>query len=183
MDDFAPYETLLSTFNELRLRNFDCQFFIIANGRAEARVRAAAEKLGLNPRLTFIDRMPALQLQGILKSADIYISPVASPHVDVGALLAMAAGDPVLAPDDSADDFLVDGKTAVRFRSGDAADLTQKLTHVLEDRDRSSATVGGALAHLHEHHRPADMVGRVSTLDRQAAASREQATTQAKRSS
>jgi len=183
MDDFTAYEVLLTTFNELRLRNFDCQFFIIANGRAETQVRAAAERMGLNPRLTFIDRQPALQLQGILKSADLYISPVASPQVDVGALLAMAAGDPVLAPADGADDFLVDGKTVVRFRPGDSGDLTRKLIGVLEDRERTATIANGALDHLREHHSPAGMVRRVAAIYRQAVEAREQAAMQARRSS
>ena len=183
MDDFSAYEVLLNTFNELRLRNFDCQFFIIANGKAESRIRAAAERRGLNPRLTFIDRQPALQLQGILKSADIYISPVASSHVDVGSLLAMAAGDPVLAPADSVDDFLVDGQTAVRFQPGDPGDLARKLITVLEDRERASATASSALTYLREHHSPAGMVSRVSSIYRQAIQSREQAASQARRSS
>jgi len=183
MDDFAAYEALLTTMNELRLRNFDCQFFIIANGKAETRVRAAAEQMGLHPRLTFIDRQPAMQLQGILKSTDIYISPVTTPQLDVGALLAMAAGDPVLAPASSQDDFLVDDQTAVRFQPGNAADLTQKLIAVLEDRARATALATGALDHLRKHHSPAGMVNRVATIYRQAVETQEQAATRARRSS
>ncbi|MCL2701119.1 MAG: glycosyltransferase family 4 protein [Phycisphaerae bacterium] len=183
MDDFAAYDTLLQTFNEIKIRNFDCQFFIIANGKAETRIRAAAEQMGLNPKLTFIDRQPALQLQGILKSADIYISPVTLPQVDVAALLAMAAGDPVLAPADSTDDFVEDGKTAVKFQPGDSRDLTQKLIGVLEDRDRTSAMTQSALDYLREHHSPAGMVRRMTAIYRQTVESREHATAPSRRSS
>jgi len=178
MDDFAAYDALLKTFNDIKLRNYDCQFFIIANGKSEQRIRATADQMGLNPRLTFIDRQPPSQLQGILKSADIYISPVDLPQVDIASLLAMAAGDPVLAPSDSTDDFIIDGKTALTFQRGNHLDLTAKLIRLLDDRPFATGLAESALAYLHENHSPAATVSRVSAVYRQVIEAQEQASAQ-----
>lgn len=168
LDDYVAYEALLRSFNEVRSRNYDCAFFIIGNGKSEGRIRLAAEKLEIRSRLTFVDRQPATQLQGILKPADIYISPVSTQQVDIVSLLAMAAGDPVLAARSVADDFFIDGRTAMLFTSGNAAELTQKLISILEDQQSARNLADGALAYLHENHGAAKMVGEVTQIYRQA---------------
>jgi glycosyltransferase involved in cell wall biosynthesis len=170
MDDFAAYDAVLRTFNEVRNRGYDCVFFIIANGKAESRVRAAAEQMKLTSKLTFVDRQVALQLQGILKSADFYISPVASPQVDMASLLAMAAGDPVLAAGGQAEDFFIDGRTALMFKSGNAAELTAKLIGLLDDRAAAAGLAESALTYLRERHGAAAMVAQIAGIYRQAAA-------------
>jgi glycosyltransferase involved in cell wall biosynthesis len=143
-------------------------FFLIGGGKAEPRIREAADKMNLRSRLTFVDRQVASQLQGILKSADIYISPRNTPHVDLTSLLAMAAGDPVLAARSQADDFFIDGRTALTFNAGNAAELTVKLASILEDRQAGAALADSALEYLREHHSAAQMVSAVAGIYRRA---------------
>ena len=168
LDDFEAYEAMLRAFDEVRRRNYDCMFFIIGNGKAEGRIRQAAQKMEMRSRLTFVDRQETVQLQGILKSADVYISPCPSEHVDIASLLAMAAGDPVLAVRDVVDDFLIDERTAKIFTSGNAAELTGKLCSILEDRSAGTALARAALAYLREHHTAAQMVSAVAGAYRSA---------------
>lgn len=166
MDDLTAYEAMLRAFAEVRSRNFDCVFFVIGNGKAEPRIREAAEKLNLRAALTFVDRQEATQLQGILKSADVYVSPQASPQVDLNALLAMAAGDPVLAARAQVDDFFIEGRTALMFNEGNAAELTVKLASILEDRLAGTAIADSALEYLREHHSAAQMVAAIAGIYR-----------------
>ncbi len=168
LDDFEAYEAMLRAFDEVRRRNYDCMFFIIGNGKAEGRIRQAAQKMEMRSRLTFVDRQETAQLQGILKSADVYISPCPSEHVDIASLLAMAAGNPVLAARDVVDDFLIDERTAKIFTSGNAAELTGKLCSILEDRSAGTALAESALAYLREHHTAAQMVSAVAGAYRSA---------------
>jgi glycosyltransferase involved in cell wall biosynthesis len=168
MDDFDAYHALLRAFSEVRTRNYDCVFFLIGNGKAEARIREAAKEMDLRSPLTFVDRQEARQLQGILKSADIYISPRSTQQVDLVSLLAMAAGDPVLAAKSAVDDFLIDGKTALTFNAGNAAELTAKLVSILEDRQAGTVLADNALEYLREHHGAAQMVAAVAGIYRRA---------------
>ena len=166
MDDFDAYHALLRAFSDVRARNYDCVFFLIGNGKAEARIRQSAKEMNLRSPLTFVDRQEASQLQGILKSADIYISPRSTQQVDLVSLLAMAAGDPVLAAKSDVDDFFIDGKTALTFTVGNAAELTAKLVGILEDRQAGTALADSALQYLREHHSAAQMVSAVAGIYR-----------------
>ncbi len=168
LDDYEAYEALLRTFAEIKNRNYDCTFFVIGNGKAEHRIRTLGEQLGLNSRLTFIDRQPLTQLQGILKAADIYIAPAPSETVDIASLLAMAAGDPVIAARSAVDDFFIDTTTALLFDKNDAGTLTRHLLRLLDDQQEATRLAEGALAYLRENHGAASMVTAVTRIYRGA---------------
>ncbi len=170
MDHFGAFEAVLRTFVELRRRQYDCVFFLIGKGRAEKRLREQAKQLRLRQEVTFVDRQPGRQMPGIFKAADVFISPTSSREVDTWALLAMAAGVPVLAAADGVCDFLIDQRTAVCFKQGNSAELTAKLTALLDDRDAARRLAADALAYTREHHSPADMVAALRDIYRQAVA-------------
>lgn len=169
MDDFAAFDAVLRAFAEVAGRKYDCAFFLIGSGSREKALRLQAHKLGLDESLTFVDWQVPTQLAGILKAADIYISPLPLSGIDMQALLAMAAGDPVLAAAGGCSDFLIDGKTALLFRQGDSAELTLKLMSLLDDHARARSLAEDTLLYLHERHSPAIMVAAVANLYRQAA--------------
>ncbi len=170
MDDLASFEAVIRCFAALKRSGRDYVFFLMGNGRAERRLRNLAEALGLRAELTFVDRQPPRLLPEIFKAADIYVAPVPDRSIDMPCLLAMAAGVPVLAAKGGASDFLIDGQTALRFARGDAADLTAKLTGLLDDRAAAVGLAEGALAHLRAHHSPAGAVTAVTRIYRQVAA-------------
>jgi len=163
----AALESALRALGELHRRQFDCVYFMVGAGSLERRLRRLAEKLGLRQELTFVDPQSPRQLVGVFKAADIYIAPEPGDRVDVRPLLAMAAGIPVLTCLD-AEDFLIDGKTAMGFRRDDAADLTLKLLGLMEDPESGRQLVRNSLAYLGENHRAADMLATVAGVYRRA---------------
>ena len=170
MDEFEPFEAVIRCFAALRSGGRDCVFFLMGEGRAERRLRALAETLGVRADLTFVDRQSPRLLPGIFKAADLYVAPVPDRGIDVPSLLAMAAGVPVLAAGQGASDFLIDGQTALQFMPGNAADLTAKLTALLDDHAKAAALADGALKHLRREHSPAGAVAAVTRIYRQVAA-------------
>jgi glycosyltransferase involved in cell wall biosynthesis len=169
LDDAQAFESVLKCFAEIKGRGNDCVFFIIGGGPAEMALRRQADKLGLREALTFVDRQPPTQLAGIFKAADIYVSPVPLRRLDMNSLLAMAAGDPVIAAVGGCSDFLIDGKTALLFKSGDSAELTMKLSSLLDDHPAARALAENSLCFLRENYSPAIMVHSLAGLYRQVA--------------
>ncbi len=169
LEDAKAFEAVLKCFAEIKAHGHDCAFFIIGGGRAEMSLRRQADKLGLREALAFVEHQPPTQLAGIFKAADIYISPAPLRQFDMHALLAMAAGDPVIAAGGGCSDFLIDGQTALLFKSGDAAELTVKLTSLLDDHAAARALAENSLDFLRENYSPAAMVHSLAAMYRQVA--------------
>ena len=165
---FGP-AAALEAFAQLRQAGRECVFFLIGNGKAERTLRRQAQKLGLMDELTFVDETGPEQLTGIIKAADIFVSPSAGYRVDIELLAAMAGGVPVLAAQGSAGDFLIPDKTALVFRPGDSTAIAHMLQVLLDDHAYARELADAALAHLKENHSPARMVQKMADLYRQIA--------------
>jgi glycosyltransferase involved in cell wall biosynthesis len=152
LDDYEGYAQVLSAFAMLRREHCDCVFFILGAGSAEHQLRKRAEQLELTDVLTFVSGQAQDQLQGVFQGADIYLSPLALPWLDLHCLQAMAAGIPVLVPDDVRDDFLVDSEAPLTFASGQAQAMAEALSSCLDDRAKARARAEKGLAYLREHH-------------------------------
>ena len=155
MKTLGPFAAVLEAFAELRQARRECVFFLIGTGQAERAVRKLAEDLRLLGEVTFVDPTRPGEITGILKAADIFISPASSERVDIQLLAAMAGGVPVLAAANGADDFVIPDQTALTFPGGSAGELTVKLKALLDDRAAARAMAESALAHLRAHHSPA----------------------------
>ena len=131
-----------------------------------------SEQMDLRSDVTFVDYQHPSQMSEILKAADIFISPLRPRGIDATSLLAMGAGVCVLVTGTGAWDFLIDGSTAMFFRQDDSADLTAKLTALLDNRTGARALAGSALSYLHEHHSPAGMVSELTAIYRNAVESK-----------
>ena len=166
LEDFQAFEAVLKCFSELKNRQYDCVFFIIGSGKAQRQLRRAAERLGLNSVLTFVDRQQPAHLAGIFKAADIYISPVPDRGIDIPVLLAMAAGDPVIAAGSGCSDFIIADKTALLYRAGDWMELTGRLRGLLDDHAAARKLAENALEYLGEHYSPAGMVSSLAGIYR-----------------
>jgi len=153
-DDYRAAAAVLDAFARLDGTDTECLFFAVGNGPAEHTLRKHAEELGLSESLTFVDRLAARQLAGVFQAADIYISPRAADGINIDALLAMASGAAVMAPEDYVSDFIIDGKTASMFRSRDAGDIAEHLADMLKNRRRTASLADGALAYLDRNHHP-----------------------------
>jgi len=169
LSDLPAYEALLRAFAVVRDSQHDCAFFIIGGGKAQRRIRALAEKLALRHELTFADDQPMHVLQDILKGADIFVSPTASPDLDLPSLLAMAAGVPVLGVGGGVNDFFKEGQTAWLFNQGREEEITDRLMRALDDRAAARALAESALGYLRAHHSPAGAAERLADIYRGAA--------------
>jgi glycosyltransferase involved in cell wall biosynthesis len=163
---YRPFAATLEAFAELKAGRRECVFFLVGNGRYEHALRRLAMKLGLMSELTFVDRQSPEQLTGILRAADVFIAPAPSDRVEMELLASMAAGVPVLAAGAEAADFVIPDRTALTFSAGDSAELTVKLSALLDDRAAARELAEAALAHLREHHSPAKTVGQLAELYR-----------------
>ena len=119
--------------------------------------------------LTFVERQSPEQLNGILRAADIFISPAPSERLEIELLSAMAAGVPVLAAGAEASDFIIAEETALTFAPGDAVELADKLAALMDDHAAATNLAEAALAHLRENHSPAKMVAQLIDLYRTVA--------------
>ncbi len=162
--EYRPFAAVLKVFAQLQKSGRDCVFFIVGNGPDETRLRRLAEKLGLMQSLTFVDRQDADELKGILRAADIFISPMPSDRLEIELLSAMAAGVPVVAAGAKACDFIIPDETALTYRPGSAAKLADKLALLMNDHPASERLAENALAYLRENHSPAKMAGQLIDL-------------------
>ncbi len=169
LDAYAPYAAVLQAFAALKANREDSVLFLLGVGRAEKRLRALTERLGVRGDVTFAAPLPAQQLPGIFKAADVYLSVRARRELDVSSLLAMAAGVPVLGASGGAADFLQEGETARLFRPGDERDLSEKLQALALDRPAARDLAENALTYLREHHSPARMVAELAGVYRRVA--------------
>ncbi|HEX5596012.1 MAG TPA: glycosyltransferase family 4 protein [Micromonosporaceae bacterium] len=90
---------------------------------------------GLREQITFLGRVSEEDKARMLRSVDLYVAPNLGGE-SFGMILteAMAAGAPVVASDLDAFRRVLDGGRAGQlFRTGDAADLSQSLTRLLDD--------------------------------------------------
>lgn len=166
---YEAFAAVLRSFARLLQSPCDCELFIIGGGSGERALRDLTDKLGVRQRVTFSAPMPAAQLSGILKAADIFISPAPSDCIDVGSLLALASGVPVLSTPDRASDFLIDAQTARMFTEGDSAALSEHLLAMVREPASAVALVERALAHMKEHFSPTRMVSQLAEIYRRYA--------------
>ena len=168
LDRMEHFAAVLEAFARLRARRRDCAFFVVGAGRCEGQLRVLAERLALMDVTTFVQPQDPEQLSGIVRAADIFISPAPSERVEIELLAAMAAGDPVVAAGAEACDFIINGQTALTYAPADADDLAGRLTALLDDRAWARRLAENALAHLREHHSPARMAATLAGLYREA---------------
>jgi glycosyltransferase involved in cell wall biosynthesis len=154
---------LLESFAELKRRQYECVFVVIGSGAMEPAMRKRAASLGLQHEVTFAEHQSSSQLWDIMKAADIYISPDPPRTMDFGVLLAMAGGVPVLTGA-SREDFILDDRTALRYKPASSKDLTAKLVSLLEDRAAARSLAEGALEYLRKQHSPTGMVSAIREI-------------------
>jgi glycosyltransferase involved in cell wall biosynthesis len=138
-----------------RLRQ-DAQFAIAGSGPEQARLRTRADRLGLGDRVHFLGFVPAADLPGLYRLADIFTIASEAELQSLTTMEAMATGLPVVAVDACALGELVrHGHNGFLCRPGSTCELAASLDRLLADdalRARmSSASL--ALIGRHERHR------------------------------
>ncbi len=164
-----PMSAVLKSFAVIAQRRGDCVLVLIGGGRAEGFLRKQAAKLGVLSEVTFAGRQSPSQMVGILKAADVFISPVAQERTNMSQLLAMAAGVPLLTAHKSDGYLVIDGKTAICYQEGDEKALLIALSGLLDNPAAANMLASDALAHIRDIHTPAGMVASLAEIYRNAA--------------
>jgi len=156
---------LTECFAQLKQQGYDCVFMIIGSGRMESRFRKEVAALGLQQEVTFAGMPTSVQLAAIMKAADIFVSFAPGRQIGLASLVAMSSGVPSLVAG-NADDFVIDGKTAISFDATSSSQLTEKLTVLLDNREKARALAKNALEYIKERHGPADIAQSVAGIYR-----------------
>lgn len=166
LDRLDCYHAAIECFARLRESGHACAYFIVGRGSAEPALRTQVEELDLQAEVTFCDPLSATQMAGILRSADLYISPAPTDMVDIQALVAAAVGVPVIAADEHVSDFLIDGTTARLVPPADAGAMFEVVQDMLNDHAAARRLCTDALAYIRQYHSPANMVTATACLYR-----------------
>jgi glycosyltransferase involved in cell wall biosynthesis len=146
-------EVILSAAARL---NSDAELAIAGSGPEETRLRARAEHLGLGGRVRFLGFVPAADLPGLYRLADIFAIASEAELQSLTTMEAMATGLPVVAVDAGALSELVrHGQNGFLSRPGSAAELAASLESLLTDLDLRTRMSEASLALIsrHERHR------------------------------
>ncbi|MBN1942078.1 MAG: hypothetical protein JW849_02175 [Phycisphaerae bacterium] len=167
-------DAVLRCFLNIRNAGSGALFFLLHSDSQERSLRRRAETLGLLSDLTFVVQDAGGRAMHVIQSTDVFIAAGARKEFDWGALLAMAAGAPVLASRTDEGDFLHDGMTASLFSPGDEEGLTALLTNLLTTPAWGRAQARSALQYLHVYHNPFRCMSDLANLYRAACAPAEE---------
>lgn len=125
-------ETLLHGFAQLPQRQEGLQLVIVGSGPELARLQPLAEELGIRELCVF---EPAVaDVAPWLRSIDIFVLPSLSEALSNSLMEAMACGCACIASKVGGNPELVrDGETGLLFQPGDAQDLLEKLTALVQN--------------------------------------------------
>ena len=141
---FSPYEgipTLLEAVARLRSRGSRVRVLLVGDGRDEATITAAGERLGLfrDGALLMPGRVPHDEIARYYSILDVFVVPRTANRVSrlvtpLKPYEAMAMELPVVVSDLPAlREIVAPGETGLAFRADDADDLAEVLAGLLDD--------------------------------------------------
>ncbi len=166
--DAGDAEAVLKSFVDVRHLENGALFFLMHSPSQERFLRRRVDALGLLADVTLIAEDDGGRSMHVVQSADVFIAAGRRKEFDWGALLAMAAGVPVLAVRSEENDFLSDGMTASVFTAGQVNELTALLVNVLSTPAWGKAQARSAMQYLHVYHNPLRGVTELANLYRAA---------------
>ncbi len=105
---------------------------IAGDGPELPKLRALAVELGIEEHVCFTGRISDAEKRALYARAMVFVGTAPKEPFGLTPVEAMAAGAPVLVPDQGGpSETVVDGTTGALYRSGDAEDLGHKLTGLL----------------------------------------------------
>ncbi|ROQ41169.1 glycosyltransferase involved in cell wall biosynthesis [Frondihabitans sp. PhB188] len=131
----------------------DAKLVIVGGGDLLGRLTQMTADLGLADRVTFAGYLSDDELRRTLTDATVFCMPSTAELQSIASLEAMASGLPIVVADAMALPHLVDdGSNGYLFRPGDADDLAEKLTLVLEKSDANYVAMRTASLKMIEPH-------------------------------
>jgi glycosyltransferase involved in cell wall biosynthesis len=110
---------------------FDFKISIVGDGTQRTELQRLATLLGVQERITWVNRIEEKQVRSVLLSHDLYISTARSDGSSISMLQAMACGQPVLVADlKSNAEWIKDGRSGWLFNVGSPTHLSEKIQEV-----------------------------------------------------
>lgn len=130
--EWKQHRTLLTAFAKLASEHPGLHLVLIGVGSLLEQMRAASSAITGGERIHFLGvRQDARQLLGIM---DVYVHPSNGEGFGLAVVEAMLARRPVVVSDAGAlPEIVIDGKTGLVCRGGDANDLAAKMTQLMSD--------------------------------------------------
>ncbi|KFF60709.1 glucosyl transferase [Cryobacterium sp. MLB-32] len=111
----------------------NAQIEIVGGGDQKRNLEHLAETLGLTPRITFTGYVTDEELREAYSRATVFAMPSIAELQSIATMEAMASGLPIVAADAMALPHLVhDEQNGFLFKPGNAQDLADKITRILE---------------------------------------------------
>jgi glycosyltransferase involved in cell wall biosynthesis len=124
----------------------EARLLIVGTGREEAAIRDLVRELGLEDQVHFTGFRS--DVISILSRVDLLCLPSTSEGLPYSMIEAARQSVPTLASRlDGTDDIFVDGETILFARIGDAGDIAEKLTYLVDNPDRRRA-IGAAVRRM-----------------------------------
>jgi len=144
---------------------------IVGRGREEEPLRALAQRLGMDRRVTFAgfqrDVWPYLSIM------DVFVLPSLKEGLSLSALEAMALGRPVVASRvGGTPEVVEDGRTGILVPPRDVSALTQALASLLQEPETMDRMGQAGRRRVAERFAAERMAGQIEDLYREAAAGR-----------
>ncbi|HWU40792.1 MAG TPA: glycosyltransferase, partial [Candidatus Acidoferrum sp.] len=124
------HATLLQAFAQVSNHRSDARLLLLGSGRAEAQLRALAERLGISASVCFEGEQG--DVAPWLARMDLYVQPSIAAGMSNSVLEAMAAGLPVVATAvGGTPDLVLDEQTGLLVKPGDPVALGDALLTLL----------------------------------------------------
>jgi glycosyltransferase involved in cell wall biosynthesis len=161
-------ESVLKSLATIVKEERELQLFILNSGPAERYFRGLVEHYQVRPYVTFAGRMRNWSAQReALRGGDMLIMPGSNQRFSINTLIAMATGLVVLAPNDTTENYLIDGTTASLFDPRIPESLTEKWLSLLDHRDEASRLAQSALDYVRSHYQASTMAAATGALYRE----------------
>ena len=118
----------------MSLLKSNAHLVLVSTGPAETELRAQAERLQLQDRVSFLGYVPDQELLQLRRSSDLFVIPSEADLQSLATMEAMACGLPVVAANAYALPELVHHqKNGLLFPRGDSAALASAIDQLLDD--------------------------------------------------
>lgn len=128
-----------------------CQVLIVGEGPAEADLRAASVRLGIDSRVIFTG--VRRDIPDLLSLTDVFVLPSLYEGFGIALLEAMAAGKPVVATTvGGIPEFVASGQSGFLAPPGDAPALARALKQLLDDPEKARSMGRLGRDHVTKHY-------------------------------
>ena len=132
LDPIKGLDLLLRALPAVLAEAPDVRAVIVGEGPLAGELRRLAEELGVQGKVSFLGQRR--DVPRLLSLMDVFVMPSLSEGLSLAAAEAMAAGKVILSSDcDGLKDMFQKTESAVLFKSGDSAHLSEQLLRILAD--------------------------------------------------